>query len=283
MENRIKNRSIGRAVLLFLSKKETRKTSLKLIWTILNKFFLPQFQSKFKIKKHKIVTIDHTLDKLIPFSSDYLKTYVGFTSLWIKSISFLYKEFGRKALPYIYQFIDGLEQLYMTAYSVYEVYQSTTARPKSGKNIPLKLVHMADPHLNCLPSLHVMIVSYTLIRINSFLDILAPGSDTYIKERKYLFFTAVRIIDSVLFLKQHSINCIPAGLFALRSAIKDFHEELPYQIAEKMLNTSRISRSSKKTIEHYMVELYKAFLEKSKYIDDTAVLIDFLQNYRQIG
>ena len=208
---------------------------------------------------------------------------MGFTSLWIKSVSFLYKEFGKEALPYIYQFIEGLEQLYQTAYSVYKVYQSTTARPKSGKNIPLKLVHMADPHLNCLPSLHVMIASYTLIRINSFLDFLAPDSDKYSKERKYLFFTAVRIIDSVLFLKQHSVNCIPAGLFALRSAVKDFPEELPYQIAEKMLNTSRISRSSKKTIEHYMVELYKAFLEKSKHINDTDVLIDFLQNYRQIG
>ncbi len=282
MENRIANLSVKRAVITFLLKKETRGTGLSLIGTIVGKFFLPQFSSKFRVTNREIIKVDHTLDRLIPFSSTYLPTYMSFTKLWIQSIYFVLKEFGAPSLPFIRQFLEGLKTLYITGSTVYDTYLSTTQRPKSGKNIPLKLVHMADPHLHCFPSLHVMIVSYTYIKISGYIDTAASDPEEYGREKDYLFSEVVNIIDSVLFLKQHSVNCIPAGFFALRSTIKDFPEEFPYTVAKQMLKTSGLSHVSQETVRHYITELYSTFLKQSSGTDDVEVLIDFLRNYRQI-
>ena len=107
--NKIINLSVSYAVIVFLIKKETRITGIKFIGTIATTFFLPQFQGRFKIKKRKIVNVDHELDNLIPFSADYIKIYMSFISLWIKSIYFIYLEFGNISLPLIQQFIIDIE------------------------------------------------------------------------------------------------------------------------------------------------------------------------------
>ncbi len=277
--NRIIDLSLIHAVLTFLIKKETRKTGLIFIGTIATTFFIPQFQSRLKIKKRKIVNVDHELDELIPFSADYIKIYMGFIPLWIKSIYFIYLEFGNKSLHLIAEYINNIGELYRSGFDVSNSCQSTTTRPRSGRNIPLKMMHWADPHLHCVPSLHVMIVCFNHLRIETFIKILAGETTGYEAELDYLKNQAVLITNSILFMKQHSINCIPAGLFAISTECSDFTDEYALNLIEEIrkMNTGSINRMEE--IATYISDLYIEFRESSGSDSNKEILIDFLHGY----
>lgn len=280
--NKIIDLSISRAILLFLIKKETRKTGLIFIGTIATTFFLPQFQGRLKIKKRKVVNVDHELDKLIPFSADYIKIYMGFIPLWIKSIYFIYREFGQRSLPLISQYINTIGQLYKSGFAVSDNCQSTTTRPGSGRNIPLKLIHWADPHLHCVPSLHVMIVCFNHLRIGTIIRELAGGTDGYEAELEYLGNQAVLITNSILFMKQHSINCIPAGLFALSAECPEFDDEYALNLIEELRKLNEDSINGIEEISIYISGLYTDFQNLSKSGSNRQVLIDFLLKYEEL-
>lgn len=247
--------------------------------TILTTFFLPQLQGRLKIKKRKVVNVDHELDNLIPFSVNYIGVYLSFTPIWIKSIYFLYLEFGNKSLPLIAAFINSIGQLYKSSFSVTNNCQSTTTRPRSGRNIQLKLMHLVDPHLHCIPSLHVMIVCFNHLRISTMISKLAGGISGYEKELVYLKDQAVQITNSVLFMKQHSVNCISAGLFALLDECSEFSDEYALNIIEgiRSINTDSITRI--KEITSYISDLYIEFRKSSDLESNKEVLIDFLHGY----
>ncbi|MCF6334210.1 MAG: hypothetical protein L3J12_00520 [Spirochaetales bacterium] len=277
--NRIEKLSITAAVLLFLRKGETRKTSLKFLGTIVVTFFIPQYQGRLKLKRRKIVNVDHELDNLIPFSPEYMGIYLSFSHLWIKSIYFLYKEFGKRSLPHISRFIFDIGKLYRNGYSVSSQCQSTTTRPRSGKNIPLKMIHWIDPHLHCVPSLHVMIVCFNHLRISSLIETLAGNTRLYEKELKYLEYQAVIITNSILFMKQHSINCIPAGLFALADECEEFSDYYAETLVEKVYSLNRDTVERMDEIYTYILQLYADFRKSAESRTRRDVLVDFLYNY----
>ena len=281
MDNKITDLSLTRAVLTFLIKKETRKTSRILLGTIVTTFFIPQFQACLRIKRRKIVNVDHELDKLIPFSADYMKVYMGFSPLWIKSVYFLYLEFGKRALPLIATFINNIGQLYRSGFDVSNRCQSTTTRPHSGKNIPLKMIHLADPHLHCVPSLHVMVVCFNHLKIGILIKELAGETANYKAELNYLKDQAILITNSILFMKQHSINCIPAGLFALFSECSEFTDEYALDLIEEIrkMNAGSIDRIEE--IAAYISDLYIEFRKSSGSESTKEVLIDFLNGYEK--
>lgn len=280
--NMIENLSVCKAVLLFLSKKETRKTSLKFFGTLATKFFIPQYQKRMRIKKRQVVNVDHELDKLIPFSSDYIKTYMSFSPLWIKSIYFLYREFGSKSLPHIGQFISSIAKLYDNGFEVSNKCQSTTTRPYSGRNIKLKLLHWVDPHLHCIPSLHVMVVCFNHLRMGTIIKELTGSTRGYEAELEYLANQAILITNSILYMKQHSINCIPAGLFALSEECHEFNDEYALNLIEnlKKINIETINRFE--DIASYITELYTDFQELSKSGSNKEILINFLLKYHEL-
>jgi hypothetical protein len=280
--NRINNLSLTAAVITLLIRKETRKTSLKFLGTIVTKFFLPQYQRKLRIKKRKIVNVDHELDNLIPFSVDYIKIYMNFSPLWIKSIYFLYREFGKRSLPLIEQYISTVGNLYKNGFDVSDSCQSTTTRPGSGRNIKLKLLHWADPHLHCVPSLHVMVVCYNHLRIDSIIRELTGGTKGYEKEIDYLGDQAIQITNSILYMKQHSINCIPAGLFALSAECPEFNDAYALNLIEnlKKINLDSIERFEE--ISSYIKELYEDFHKLSKSGSNREILINFLLKYEEL-
>lgn len=280
--NRIIDLSVSRAVLIFLIKKETRKTGLIFIGTIATTFFLPQFQGRFGIKKRKVVNVDHELDKLIPFSADYIRIYMGFIPLWIKSIYFIYREFGQRSLPLIKKYIKTIAQLYRSGFDVSDSCQSTTTRPGSGRNIPLKLIHWADPHLHCVPSLHVMIVCFNHLRIGAIIRELAGKTDDYETELEYLGNQAVLITNSILFMKQHSINCIPAGLFALSAECSEFNNEYALNLIKELTKLNKDSINGIEEISTYISGLYTDFQNLSESGSNRQVLIDFLLQYEEL-
>ncbi len=270
------------AAVLFLTKKETRKTSLKFLGTLISKFFIPQHQRRLRLKKRIVVNVDHELDKLIPFSADYIKIYMSFSPLWIKSIYFIYKEFGNRSLPLISQYINSIAQLYNNGFDVANKCQSTTTRPYSGKNIKLKLLHWVDPHLHCVPSLHVMVVCFNHLRIVSIIKELTGGNGGYENEMEYLWNQSILITNSILHIKQHSINCIPAGLFALSAECTEFNDSYAHNLIAELGKKNIGSISRFEEISSYITGLYTDFQELSKSSSNKEILINFLLKYEEL-
>lgn len=277
--NRIQQASVVKAFVLLLKFQEIRKPGLRLLKIIWKDFFSPQFLSRFRLRKRKIVSVDHPLDNKIPFSPSHVKDYMYFTHLWVKSLVFLYLEFSAAAISDIASFLNDLSSLYINAFQVHNVYQSTTKRPRFSGGPYFYLIRLADPHLHCLPSLHVMITGFTFFRITDILKKLAKSSNEYEQEKVYLFSMTIKIIDSILFIKQHSVNCIPSGFLLLHSTINDFPEDLSRQIINNLLQTSEIPVETGELVRSYMNRLYNSFSEKSKNFDAKSLLIDFLKNY----
>ena len=209
---------------------------------------------------------------------------MDFSPLWIKSIYFLYREFKAEALPFIAEFIKDLDKLYRKGFEVYNSCQSTTSRPGAGINIPLKVMQLADPHLHCVPSLHVMVVCFNHLRINSIVKKLSTNPGMYKEELEYTRNRAILITNSILFMKQHSVNCIPAGLFTLAHNCPEFSNEYASNLIEGIgkLNAGRVDGVD--DITAYILDLYNHFRQASdSYPSETEVLVNFLENYKQIS
>ncbi len=279
IKNRIQQASMIKAFILLLKFQKIRNPGLRLLKTIWIDFFLPQILSRFRLRNRKIIPVDHPLDAKIPFTPSYVKDYLYFTHVWVKSLVFLYLEFDANAISDIASFLNGISSLYSNAFRIHNVYQSTTQRPRFSGGPYFYFIRFVDPHLHCLPSLHVMIAGFTFFRITDIIEKFAESSEEYEQEKAYLFSMVINIINSVLFIKQHSVNCIPSGFLLLRSTIHGFPEDLSRQFINNLLQTSEIPAETGEIIRSYMIKLYDSFSEKNKHSDAKSILIDFLKNY----
>lgn len=186
---------------------------LRLILTIARTYFLPQFGARARAR----VALDMELDHAMPFDETWLECYLGFVRLWQGSLGWLHLRFGDRALPEMTAFLDGLESLFLEARKVFAVRDSTLAsRPGPRLRPESLLIHLADRNSFCFPSLHVMIVRYNSLALAGAVARLAPGTGhageiAFVEER------ALRIVESIVHVKQHSISDIPAGLFLLHA------------------------------------------------------------------
>jgi len=247
------------------------------LFTVIRYFFFPQYETML-LRRRRVVNVDHELDVLIPYRPQYAGIYLSFIHMWIKSLQFMYTEFGGKSIPYIADFFRQLGFLYREAYAVYRVCQSTTRRPKKISSWRVLLIHLADPHLHCVPSLHVLVVCFTWIKMRDFL--LQEKSGNYHKTLDALYEEALVIIETIIYMKQHSLNCIAAGLFV-------FSRLFPHCgfSAEKFCSElfTRLEKPScKNEVTAAMVSTYQKLDSAYKYYtscgcgDYKTVLLDFL-------
>lgn len=279
-KNRIEGKSVVLSALSLLRHKETRKSSLQLLKYITTDFFLLQFQRKLHLRKNPIIHVDHPLDATIPFSPDHVKIYLSFSQLWLKSLRFLYAEFGKNALPEINDFLIGLTQLYRNSARIYRKRMSTTNRPRNVGGLYFKVIHTFDPHLLCVPSLHIEVVFFTYIVSAKILDLLSREEENYMAERGFLWNQAVLISDSIMFIKQHSINCIAAGLFMLsKTGSVPLHPDIARTVIAELFTGEGNCIESADEIKEYIRHLYEQFLREGeeKAFDD--VIVDFLDRY----
>jgi hypothetical protein len=279
LHNRITEKNSVLGAITFILKKETRGASLNAVRVILRYFFIPQFERKFGFTKTPIVHVDHMLDDTIPFSPHYVKLYLSFTKLWIKSLLFSYREFGKRSLPEIREYINSISELYVESSKVYFRCMSTTERPRKVGGFYFKVIHLFDPHLLCLPSLHVEIVNFNFYMMSGMIEKLADKPETYGEEMKYLWGQAVSITESILFIKQHSVNCIAAGLYILSSGSCSFPESLAGKVIEDMFTGKEDQLESAPEVKQYIRELYEKFISEGKSKPYYEVLESFLLSY----
>lgn len=200
----------------------TLKPLLFYLKTVITEFFLLQFKVKWGRRKATIALVSDSIDGDIPYLPEKSDIYLDFINFWIRSLNFTVLRLGRqKALPHLAKFMAALGTTYHEAERIYKRRMSTTPRPPAGNNKNMKTIHRLDPHLLCVPSLHVGVVVLTY---SFFTDVFRQEGLSQEEQEQYskeLWDGAVEITETVLYVKQHSVNCIPAALYMMTHLLKD--------------------------------------------------------------
>ena len=199
---------------LVLTRPRFALRCLMLLGTVLRTYVLPQYTAH----RRPRVPLDMELDAAVPFDPTWLGCYMGFVRLWQGSLGWLHLRFGDRALPEMEGFLAGLESLFLEAHKVFSARDSTLASRPGPRLSPDSLViHLFDRNARCFPSLHVMIVRYTHLRMAAAVARLCDERGACAAELAFLEERALRIVESIVHVKQHSLSDIPAALFLLHA------------------------------------------------------------------
>jgi hypothetical protein len=208
--------SIARTLLAVVTHPRLLLRGLYCVGVILTKFFFFQYFAALSRRIIPVTKVDHSLDDLIPFTPGFVPIYLDFIPFWIRVVGFLsvYRE-KQGGIKMAGDFIASITSLYTYAFQLYRRNLSTTKRPRYTKTARFKLIHLFDPHLMCIPSLHVMIVIHTYTAFRHYMQKL--GEEETLKDMaKEIYCGAVAITEAILYIKQHSINCVAASLYTMR-------------------------------------------------------------------
>jgi len=191
-----------------------RPVAIRCIISIFYNFFFRQYRAAWMPGRVPVSRVDHPLDLKIPFVPSWITIYLDFITFWIRMLSFLLRTYRHRAYTAVREFLTAIGELYRSAAEVYQKNFSTTDRPFYIARPRFFLIHLVDPHLMCIPSLHVMVVILTYTQFTAILRSLDETEHcaAHIDEMKQ---GALAITHAILFVKQHSVNCIAASLYAM--------------------------------------------------------------------
>ena len=247
----------------------TARYAWKYISTILWDFFILQHLQKFHFTKRRVINVDTELDAKIPFTPHHVFVYLGFVAFFVRPIDMLAKRLGlRKAAPYLCLYLKFLAHVYKSAASIYRYSMTTTTRPLYLKNGSFRAIHFFDPHLLCVPSIHVAIsVGVYAWFVQFFKTELFDDEEVkaFTEELKQ---GAIEIVESVLFVKQHSVNCVPLALYMLSSIMNRSFFTPKDAIAFidcLFVDSPEIDKATRAEIIDYFYYMYDRALLESKY------------------
>lgn len=204
-----------RFVALVLGRPRLLWATLGVAFEAIRLFFLPQYAAA--LFKHRPArSVDHPVDDRIPFQHDTAPLYLSFIALWMNVVFHTERAYGKRAHAELVLFLAYVRDLYRDAGRVYLSTHSTTRRPARSPNLQCAMIRVLDPHLNCIPSLHVTIVLGAWDRARSLFSALGVSGQArarYFLEN--LYDHAHRITESTMLMKQHSVNCVGASLWYL--------------------------------------------------------------------
>jgi hypothetical protein len=278
-----------------------RPTTHRAVASIFFNFFFRQYRAALLPGRVPVSKVDHPLDLKIPFVPAWVTIYLDFINFWIRMLSFLMRSFGHRAYDAVQEFVRSIGELYAFAAQPYQRNFSTTARPFYIARPRFFLIHLLDPHLMCIPSLHVMVVIRTWTKFAAILRSLneAERCAAQIEEMKQ---GALAITQAILFVKQHSVNCIPAALYAMTCFDKELfppdeaeaftallfgEPPAPVQSGHPLVNSGVRPSSAPRTklpaadvaeIKNHIISLYRKFLaEKERSQTWEEPLLNFMR------
>ena len=267
--------SVLRSYLILPFSRKTAGHFFRFVGGVITNFFLIQQKQKIGITHIPVVHVDHPLDEKIAFTPGKVKIYLDFVGFFIRIFSMLLKRLGLKTgLKYCADFFDFLTRLYKNAGSVYSQCLTTTDRPHYKKNLRFLVIHLFDPHLLCVPSLHVAIVVLTF----SFFKTIFERANFTQEEKKNwneeLYSGALAITESVLFVKQHSVNCVSAAMYMM-TKITPFitAQEAQDFISHIFENSPEIDQEKRIEIVNHIMNMFNQFSQESKQTDKWEVPI----------
>jgi len=197
------------------------KSLIPYMYQVTHNFFFLQMKRALHLSRIPVIYVDTPLDDKIPFIPEKVNIYMDFVPFFLRPILMLSLRINTKESAQLEEnFMKILSQMYKNTASIYRFCMTTTHRPKYYKG-KFKTIHAFDPHLLCVPSLHVTICTVTYAYYKSLRgkNILPEQEleDRIAEIRSY----AIQIIESVLFVKQHSVNCIPAAIYMVTVTTPD--------------------------------------------------------------
>ncbi len=277
-----KNYSVTAVFIRTLFCRRTVGPFARYFVTVMRDFFFLQFSVKFNLRKIPVINVDHPLDRTVPFTPSMVHIYLDFVAFWIRPLGYLGKRFNRKVQQeYTARFLELVNRCYQDAAAVYRFRMTTTNRPAYYRG-KFAIIHLFDPHYLCVPSLHVIIVvlAYTFYR-KAFFELSLP--DTEANElNKELVDGAISITETVLYIKQHSVNCIPAALYAMSRITPT--EVTPTEVVSfinRLFATSDlVSEANVKKIREHILDMFEElYLEGCHDSDWITPLQRFLNTY----
>lgn len=260
----INGMGVAKAYLTVFTHPASLPAILSFIGAVAWKFFIFQYLEKIHIRRVKITLADHKLDSTIPFREDTAKTYLDFINFWIRPLSLAVEKFGwHRGALISRRFIKKIAFAYNEAYRVYSKNITTTSRPKATTKT-VRNIQRADPHYCCVPSLHIVIVLLVIFfwRKNFAAEGYTPAEME--KWNRELYDRGLSIAQSVLYMKQHSVNCIPAAMFMITVTEKELvtPEDIYKFIDEIFKDSKDIKPEDRNAIQQHIRETYSQYLEK---------------------
>jgi hypothetical protein len=264
-ESPIADRSLPKTVLAICRDKTVKKAAIPCIRSIFYNFFFRQYRAAF-LKNIPVADVDHPLDEKIPFLPQKVGIYLDFTAFWIRTAGQLMHIYPNQK-QIAADFIASIGKVYETAAEVYSLCMSTTKRPRYFGNLRFIVIHSFDPHLMCIPSLHVMLVIHTYTKFAGIAESFGL-KETLALQREELRRGALAITESVLYIKQHSVNCVAAAMYAMtrfdpalfpEPEAASFALELFAENAEKT-----VSQEDAAFIREHILSLYRQFLDQGE-------------------
>ena len=282
----IKELSVAKAFLVLPFRWSSLKSLCGYLYTVVTKFFWLQFSVKLGLRKIPVLPVDNALDKKVPFNPLKVPIYLDFIHFWVRPMVFIINKYGtKKAVPYCAKFFAIIDKSYQEAARIYSFRMSTTDRPmcKVDKSVQrhFNTIRTVDPHYLCVPSLHIAIVvlAYTFFR-QTFkeLEMDNKEQDFYNAE---LYRGALDIAETVLYVKQHSVNCIPAALFMMTNLIPEYFkaEDARIFINDLFKDCTDIQPEDKINIHNHIKNMYENLLQEKGDKDWTEPVKNWIVNY----
>ena len=250
--------------------------------TVIWYFFLPQYFRKIKLTRTPIKHVDHALDEKVPFRPDYVGKYMDFINIWIRPLSMLMHRFGTiQGAPLCAEWLRYLTLVYHEAMRIYKVSMTTTYRPKTDSK-KMKALYAADPHYMCVPSLHIIIVCLTFSFYRMIFEREGFTDEEKAMWNKELFDCASGIGETVLYVKQHSVNCIPAALYMLTRIVPELFtsETVEEFISSLFANVDDIPKEDCEKIQGHIRSTFERFkLAGEGESDWTVPILSWLSEY----
>jgi len=283
------------------SVSSLRPAAIRCIASILYNFFFRQYRAALLPGRVPVSRVDHPLDHKIPFVPSWVTIYLDFVMFWIRMLGFLLHTYGRRVYDAAREFISSMGRLYAFAAQAYQKNFSTTNRPFYIARPRFFVIHLLDPHLMCVPSLHVMVVIWTY---KKFEAILRSFNDAgrFSAQTEEMKQGALAITHAILFVKQHSVNCIAAALYAMtrfdgglfppeeaEAFIKQLFWEAPpnapagrlpanYKVRPWAAPRSKIPPEDASIIKAHITDLFRRFIREGKTAQEWETpLINFMR------
>lgn len=258
---------------------------LRACWTIWWDFFWTQYDLVLGLRKRNVTDISHPSDQKIRFYPEAISIYMRFIDLPLGALVVLLKhqkksgttiQQRKKCNTVMNDVLVGFEKAYAAAAAVYKPFPTTTPRPNTQHYPKVKWVYALDPHTNCLPSLHIIISAYTYAFVCHF------DSDKS-KFSQQVWDEAVAIGASVLWVKQHSIHCLPAALVLLEEIEPHWNASLTEKYLESVVALLNLEENLNQEISAEFVRLQNTMRLRSREIGAIETLKEFIQTFPSLG
>ena len=265
--------SVPYAFVRTLGNRSLRPATIRCLLSIFGNFFLSQFRLALSPGRVPVSQVDHPLDGKIPFRPRWVTVYIDFVPYWIRMLSFLIRNFGAGSLDAVREFVRSMGDLYVFAARVYTRNLSTTARPFYIAHPKFLMIHATDPHLMCIPSLHVMVVVHAYTKFAAILRSLGQA-EKLAAQIDDMRNGALAICQAILFVKQHSVNCIGASVYAMTRFDPDlFPPDEAEDFCSRLFGTAPYPLGSPETglpagdiaeIRAHITDSYRRFSQEGK-------------------